>query len=140
MSCYSVFNLEQKKFNWTVEDVERLMFKADDFNEDKWYIFGEPELNNEGESAHIEDPDEVWAVKKKLENRPVSDSKEKEFEKTKTTKKKEATESRQYFRTYNIKFGEKDVAYDDEQLVFEGYVVVQDNTKVTKKDKKRKKE
>ena len=129
VSCYTVFDIDNKKQLWTLYDVERLMFKADaakldDEGDEKWYIFDEPELNNDNESVHVETPDEIWAVKKKIEVRSVNDGKETVERKATTVNKKGVNETRQYFRTFNAEFGNEIDENDSEKLQFEGYVVV----------------
>ena len=48
-------------------------------------------------------------------------------------KRRELEDTKQYFRTYSIKFGEQIDETNQDQLVFEGYVVVSPDSKIHKK-------
>ena len=119
------------------------MFKADaakldDEGDEKWYIFDEPELNNDNESVHVETPDEIWAVKKKVEVKSVHHGKDTVERKKTAVNKKEATETRQYFRTYIAEFGNEIDENDNEKLQFEGYVVIENRAQQQERKNQRK--
>ena len=85
ISCYSVFDLKNKKLDWEIEDVECLMFKPPEYymnnqhKETNWLLFGETELNEENESnrsANPEYPEKILAVRKKTEVVSVNDENE----------------------------------------------------------------
>ena len=44
VSCFSVFDLEKQQITWTLENVERLFFNADELDKEQPILFGEPEL------------------------------------------------------------------------------------------------
>lgn len=61
---------------WTIEDAEAVKFKREDFDSNKWYVFGEHLLNEDGESAKAETPDEVFVIKRSIEVKPINEGKE----------------------------------------------------------------
>ena len=126
VSCFSVIDLAKMEVTWTVEDAEMLAFAADELDEEKWYIFGERQLNEDGESAQAETPDVVHVIRRSLEVKPINEGKDEKLIKQANKNKKER---RDYFRTYSVAFGEKIEELNDDQLVFEGYVVSEERGK-----------
>ena len=111
--------------------------------ERNWLVFGENELNEENERAQsvsTEYPEKIWAIRKKteiydyaLEAGSLSPKSEKDP--NKKTIKKEEKETREYFRTYRVQFGQDIDEDDEESLEFEGFIVCEHKTKKSSKPK-----
>ena len=85
-------------------------------------------------------PEKIWAIRKKIEIYDYaleagSLSPKSEKDPNKKTIKKEEKETREYFRTYRVQFGQDIDEDDEESLEFEGFIVCEHKTKKSSKPK-----